>query len=122
MTFRQLVGFALFLLGAWMTWQACQSVFLYAARGPGLAETLQDPAFAIPLARGAMAVIGGGLALLNWPGGALFAALSTLAAGALAGAILASGGDRTLWMPNALYLGGVALLFLVLAFSRRENA
>ena len=101
-----------------MGWNSWQAFSQYTSRmpDPDYAAVLADPVFLIPGLRALAATAGGALALIRWPGGAWLALLATLLTGFLAAAIVASGGDISLWQDHAVLttvLGALALaLFL----------
>ena len=120
-TIRQGVGLALLALGLWLGWGSWQAFAQYTSRmpEPDYVATLADPVFLIPGLRALLAVLGGLMALLRWPGGAFFGLASALLSGFLAVAIIASGGDISLWDGHAIMAGVLFVLSLALFLRKR---
>ena len=121
-TIRQGVGLALLALGLWLGWGSWQAFAQYTSRmpEPDYVATLADPVFLIPGLRALLAVLGGLMALLRWPGGAFFGLASALLSGFLAVAIIASGGDISLWDGHAI-MAGVLFVFSLALFLRKRT-
>ncbi|MCI4643452.1 MAG: hypothetical protein MRY64_01580 [Hyphomonadaceae bacterium] len=119
--FRQGVGLALLLLGLWMGWGTFQAFSQYTSRmpDPNHFAILADPVFLIPSLRALAAILGGALALIRWPGGAWLGLLSALLAAFLAVAILASGGDSSLWLDDVVLAGVLGFITLALILRKR---
>ena len=120
-TLRQGTGLALFLIGLWALWGSWQAFTQYTSRmpEPDYGAVLADPVFLIPGLRALAAMAGGILALIRWPGGAWLGLLSTLLTAFLAMAIMASGGDVSLWDGHAMLAGVLFLLSLALFLRKR---
>jgi len=119
---RRLAGGLLLTTGLWLAWGSMQWLFLYTSRGAPFGDAIADPVFLLPALRALTAMLGGGLALLAWRGGAWLAGVSTLIAAILLGLILAAGGDSSLWMGKLVSFAVIGVTFLVLAFTHREEA
>ena len=121
MTVRQIAGSALLALGLWMGWGSWQAFSQYTSRmpDPDYGAVLADPVFLIPSLRALAAVFGGALALIRWPGAAWLGLASTLLAAFLAVAILASGGDSSLWLDDMVLAGVLGLITFALFLRKR---
>jgi hypothetical protein len=119
---RRVAGGILLITGLWLAWGSAQWLFLYTSRGAPLGEAVSDPVFLMPGLRALAAILGGGLALLAWRGGAWLAGVATAIAAILLGLILAAGGDSSLWMGKLVSFALIGILFFVLAFTHREDA
>ena len=120
-TIRQGAGLALLAFGLWLGWGSWQAFAQYTSRmpEPDYVATLADPVFLIPGLRALFAVLGGLLALLRRPGGAVLGLVSTLCAGFLAVAIIASGGDVSLWQGHVVTAAALLVLSLALFLRKR---
>ncbi len=120
-TLRQTGGLALLALGLWLGWGSWLAFHQYTSRmpDPDYLAQLQDPVFLVPGLRALLAVLGGLLVLLRRPGGALLGLASALLTAFLAAAIIASGGDVSLWDNHAIMAGVLFVLSLALFLRKR---
>lgn len=107
MDVRKMAGIALAVFGAWLLWGTLQALLFYSRQGADLATAMVEPEFLMPGLRSLAALVGGVLALFALRGGAVLAGLATLLTAVLIAAIMASGGDVSIW-------GGSALVLVVL--------
>ena len=108
-----LAGFAGFLL-----FRSARAAWIYAERSGEAA--LADPVFLLPLIGGAAALIGGLLAGLSRPGGAILAWIGAGVFALLTGAMAGMGAFVELWRDEAFLSGVLALFALALTLLRRR--
>lgn len=119
MTLRKLAGFVLLVFGGWLLWGAVHWLILYTSRGAPLGDALADPAFLLPAVRSLAAVIAGLLAMFALRGALVLVLIAMAIDVFFIGAIIAQGGDSSLWMGKALVLAVFFPIALILALRPR---
>ncbi|MEO0817427.1 MAG: tetratricopeptide repeat protein [Pseudomonadota bacterium] len=110
MIVRQIVGAVLLAVGLWLGWQTLSAFLAYTGRGADAGAALADPVFLVPGIRSGLAIFGGLLALVRWPGAAPLAALATFLTALMGGLLALNGADSSMWMDDFIY---AAILFLI---------
>jgi len=119
MIVRQIVGALLLALGLWLGWGTLQPFLAYTARGADAGAALVDPVFLVPGIRSGLAILGGLLALIRWPGAAPLAGIATFLTALLGGLIYFSGGDPAMWIDDLAYAGALFLITCALLLRQR---
>lgn len=118
---RRIAGAALALIAAWLLWEAAGAVQMIVSRGSPLADALlSPPTSAWRLVAGGFALIGGLLAGLRLPFGGILGLLGSLLYIALALALAQLTANGTLMTSDFFAGAAMAVLALVLMFTRRN--
>lgn len=120
MLLRRLAALGLMALGVWLFWGGLQAVLAFTSRGGDLGSALFEPptSFIRLLGTGLM-IIGGGIAALARPGGAVIGTVGTVIFTALAALMALAGADISLWLDEVLFaVAGLGLAVLILTLRR----
>ena len=121
MTVRNLAGFALAALAAWLLWGGIHTVNVIVSRGSPLSDALLSPPTSLLRILGtAIAVIGGLLAGFGKRFGALLSLLGVAVFGLLVAAMALSGANSVLWMDEAVFSGILIVLMGLLFILPRD--
>ncbi|MEL6567843.1 MAG: tetratricopeptide repeat protein, partial [Pseudomonadota bacterium] len=110
MIVRQIIGAVLLAVGLWLGWGTLSAFLAYTGRGADAGAALADPVFLVPGIRSGLAILGGLLALVRWPGAAPLAALATFLTALMGGLLALNGADSAMWVDDFIY---AAILFLI---------
>lgn len=110
MIVRQIVGAGLLAVGLWLGWGTLSAFLAYTSRGADAAVAVVDPVFLVPGIRSGLAIFGGLLALVRWPGAVPLAAFATFLTALMGGLIALNGADPAMWIDDLVF---AALLFLI---------
>ncbi len=118
---RRLIGLAIFILAAWLLWQAGQAIAFFTQRGGSVMSALMEPPTGLVRVIGAsLALVGGALAMFARPGGAPTALAGAIVFALLAGLMAMAGGASTLWRDEAVWAGILVMLAGALVFLHRK--
>ena len=121
MTLRGLAGLILAGVAGWLLWGGIHTVNVIVSRGSPLSDALLSPPTSLLRIVGtALAMIGGLLAFLRVPFGALASLLGTAIFVLLAATMALSGASSVLWMDEAVFSGILLVLTGMLLFLRRD--
>ena len=120
MDVRKMTGIALAVFGAWLLWGTVQALMFYTRQGADFGTAVIEPEFMVPGLRSAAALIGGLLALFVVRGGAVLASIATILTAILVAAVMAAGGDVSIWGGSALVLV-VLMPLTVILITRPRN-
>lgn len=120
MSLRRIAALGLLGLGLWLFWGALQGVLAFTSRGGDLASALFEPPTSfIRILGTSLIVVGGTLAGLAKPGGAIVALIGTLVFTALGGLMAMAGADSSLWLDEVLFaVAGLGLAVFILTLRR----
>ena len=124
MTFRQVCGFALGLVGVWLMWHTGMGVAEYLRHADGAAswqEALLEPKYSLRVLTALAAFVGGLSALVEKNGGHWLAGLSSFIFGILTFGLIANRADVSEWRNEAIILVMITGLFLTLVVARKES-
>lgn len=121
MSFRQIAGLALLVLGGWLAWGGWAALLTYTERGGDLAGyLLEPPTGLIRMAATHCMVLGGFLVAFKIRMGAVIASLGTVLYATLGGLMALAGADMGLWLDEVLYaFGASGLCLLIFSLQRR---
>ena len=121
MVLRRLAGFALAVIAAWLLWGGIHTVNVIVARGSPLSDALLSPPTSLlRIAGTGVAVIGGLLACMGKPFGAVLSLIGTGVFLLLAATMALSGANSVLWMDEAVFSGILVVLTGLLFILPRE--
>ena len=121
MTLRRLSGLILAALSAWLLWGGIHTVNVIVSRGSPLSDALLSPPTSLLRIVGtAIAVIGGLLAFLRLPFGALLSLVGVGIFVLLTALMVLSGASSVLWMDEAVFSGILVVLTGVLLSQPRD--
>lgn len=111
MALRRLSGLLLAVAAGWLLYGGLHTVDIIMSRGSSLSDALLSPPTSLlRIAGTALAVLGGLIALLRLPFGALIALVGTGMFVLLTATMALSGANSVLWMDEAVYSGILVLL------------
>jgi hypothetical protein len=121
MAVRNLAGFALAGLAAWLLWGGIHTVNVIVSRGSPLSDALLSPPTSLLRILGTfVAVIGGLLAGFGRPFGALLSLIGVGVFALLAATMALSGANSVLWMDEAVFSGILIVLMGLLFILQRD--
>lgn len=121
MDIRRLAGLLLAAFAGWLLWGGLQAVSMIVSRGSPLSDALfAPPTSVMRIAGTALAVIGGLLAFLRLPFGALASLIGTGIFILMTAAMVLSGASSTLWWDEAAFSGALLVLTGLLLFHPRD--
>ena len=121
MTLRNLAGFALAVLAAWLLWGGIHTVNVIVSRGSPLSDALLSPPTSLLRIVGTIvAVIGGLLAGFGARFGALLSLIGVGVFALLAATMALSGANSVLWMDEAVF-SGILIVLMGLLFILQRN-
>lgn len=111
MTIRNLAGFALAVLAAWLLWGGVHTVNVIVSRGSPLSDALLAPPTSLLRILGTLvALLGGLLAGFGKRFGALLSLIGVCVFVLLAASMALSGANSVLWMDEAVFSGILVVL------------
>lgn len=121
MDVRRLAGLFQAALAGWLLWGGIHAVNVIVSRGSPLSDALfAPPTSVMRIAGTALALIGGLLAFLRLPFGALVSLIGTGIFLLMTAAMVLSGASSTLWWDEAAFSGALVVLTGLLLFQPRD--
>lgn len=121
MTLRALSGLILAAVAGWLLWGGIHTVNVIVSRGSPLSDALLSPPTSLLRIVGtALAVIGGLLAFLRLPFGAVASLIGVGIFVLLTATMILSGANSVLWMDEAVFSAALIVLTGVLLFQPRD--
>ena len=111
MALRRLSGLILACAAGWLLWGGIHTVSIIMARGSPLSDALLAPPTSLMRIAGtALALLGGLIAFLRLPFGALISLFGTGLFVLLTASMILSGANSVLWTDEAIYSGLLVVL------------
>lgn len=118
---RRLLGLATIIIGIFLCYRSGSAMSAYASRSGDWSLVYTDPVFVLPFLVAIFVAFGGLLGLIAMRGSAIFTGIAVALYGLFIGAIVASGGDQSLWRFEAYVTSVLFVLTLLFILVPRRR-